>query len=378
MENKRPFYLRATVTLFGIMLFVFMLFELRSVLVPLAFALMIAILLNPLVNKLQQKKVNKIVAISISLLAAIIFVAGLMVFLSSQIAKLTDNMPMLEQKFSALFHQLQIWLQRNYSLSLAKQSQLITEAGDNLKPLIGQTLGTVLGVLSVIVLLPIYIFLMLFYKTLILNFLYEIFAEKNSNKVNNVLQETKNAIQSYMVGLLLEAIIIAIMNSAALLLLGVQYAILLGVLGAILNVLPYIGGIIAIALPILIATVTKDGFSTQIGILIAYAMIQFIDNNILVPRIVSSQVKINALVSLVIILLGGAIWGVAGMFLSIPFIAVLKIIFDRVDGLKPWGKLLGTEIPVYHKGQLWIRRSRGKRQSLSEEMVTGAEKEKES
>jgi predicted PurR-regulated permease PerM len=375
MEKKFPFYFRSTLTLFGIILFVFVLYTLRGIMVPLAFALMISILLNPLVNKLQQKKINRIVAITISLLAAIILVAGLMVFISAQIARFTENMPVLQQKFSEMFHQLQLWLQRNYSLSLSKQSELISETGESLKPFIGQTLGSVLGALSVIVLLPIYIFLMLFYKTLMLNFLYEIFAEKNSNQVSNVLKETKNAIQSYMVGLLLEAIIVAILNSTALLILGVPYAILLGVIGALLNVLPYIGGIIAIALPVLIATITKDGYSTQIGVIIAYAIIQFIDNNILVPRIVSSKVKINALVSLVIVLLGGAVWGVSGMFLSIPFIAVLKIIFDRVDSLRPWGKLLGDEIPLHHKGELWGRRFGRRKKSFSENIVEKTVKE---
>jgi predicted PurR-regulated permease PerM len=368
MEKKYPFYFRATVTLFGIMLFVYMLFVLKGIMIPLAFSLMIAILLNPFVNKLQQKKIPKIPAIIIALILTILLIAGLMIFISSQIVKFSDNMPVLQKKFSELFSHLQLWLQQNYSLSLEKQKELLAEAGNNLKPLIGQTLGTVLGTISVIVLLPIYIFLMLFYKTLILNFLYEIFAEKNSSKVGVVLKETKGAIQSYMVGLLLEAIIVAVLNSAALLILGVQYAILLGVIGALLNVLPYIGGIIAIALPILIATITKDGYTTQIGILIAYMIIQFIDNNILVPRIVSSKVKINALVSLVIVLLGSAVWGFAGMFLSIPFIAVLKIIFDRVEGLKPWGKVLGDEVPVYHKGQLWGRRRKIK-ESLSEKIT---------
>lgn len=375
MEKKFPFYFRSTITLFGIILFVFVLYTVRGIMVPLAFALMISILLNPLVNKLQQKKINRIAAIAIALLAAMILVAGLMVFISSQIAGFTENMPVLQQKFSVMFHQLQLWLQRNYSLSLSKQSELISETGESLKPLIGQTLGSVLGALSVIVLLPIYIFLMLFYKTLILNFLYEIFAEKNSNQVSNVLKETKNAIQSYMVGLLMEAIIVAILNSTALLILGVPYAILLGVIGALLNVLPYIGGIVAIALPVLIVTITKDGFTTQIAVIIAYAVIQFIDNNILVPRIVSSKVKINALVSLVIVLLGGAVWGVSGMFLSIPFIAVLKIIFDRVDGLRPWGKLLGDEIPLHHKGELWGRRFGRRKESLSENIVEKTVKE---
>lgn len=370
MEKKYPFFFRSTVSLFGIILFVFVLFILRSILVPLAFALMIAILLNPLVNFLIRKKINRVIAIAISLIVTLLFVAGVMYFISSQIVKFSDNLPTLKQKFSEIFHSLQVWLHNNYSITVAKQDQLISEGESGLKPYIGQTLGSVFGTFSVIFLLPVYIFLILFYKKLILNFLYEVFDERNSKQVTNVLQETKNAIQSYMVGLLLEAIIVAILNSAALLILGVQYAILLGVIGALLNVLPYIGGIIAIALPVIIATITKDGFSTQLGIILAYAIIQFIDNNILVPRIVSSQVKINALVSLVIVLMGGALWGIPGMFLSVPFIAVLKIIFDRVDGLKPWGKILGSDIPIIHKGQVWGRR-KSRKKSLSEDIVDG-------
>ena len=371
MQKKYPFFFRSTVTLFGIMLFVYMLFVLRSILVPLAFALMIAILLNPFVNLVNKKGVNRVVSIVLGLLITILFVAGVCYFLSSQIVKFSDNLPELQKKFTTLFHNLQIWLQNNYSLPLYKQRQYITELGESLKPLIGQTLGTVLGTLSVVFLLPIYIFLMLFYKTLILDFLYEIFAEKNSDRVSTVLYQTKNAIQSYMVGLLVEAIIIAILNSTALFILGVPYALLLGIMGALLNVLPYIGGIIALALPVLIATVTKDGYSTQLGIIIAYSVIQFFDNNILVPRIVSSQVKINALVSIIIVLLGGAIWGVSGMFLSVPFIAVLKIIFDRVEGLRPWGKLLGTEVPVIHKGELWGRR-RKRKEKLAKKITQNA------
>ena len=376
METKSPFYLRATITLFGIVLFMFVLYILRSVLVPLSFAFMFSILLNPFVNWIESKGVNKIVAISIALLLAILVVAGIMLFVSSQIANFTENVPVLQKKFGEMFHQFQMFLSNHYSLSFTRQSKMLAEAVDKLKPLIGQTLGSLLGALTMTILLPIYIFLILFYKKLILNFLYEIFAEENSGRVEKVLQETKNAIQSYMVGLLMEAMIVAVMNSVALLLLGIKYAILLGVIGAILNMLPYIGGIIAIALPVLIATVTKDGYTTQLLVIAAYAIIQFIDNNIIVPRIVSSKVKINALVSLVIVLLGGAIWGVSGMFLSIPFVAVLKIIFDRVEGLRPWGKLLGTEIPYFHKGQLWGRRFGRRKKALPDKENVAISKEK--
>lgn len=369
MQTKQyPFYIKSTVIIFGLSLVIFSFIMLRGILVPFSFAVIFSILLNPLVNRFQRLKIKRIPAIIITMLIAIIVFGSVLYFLSSQIVGFGENFPMLKEKAGSLLKELQQWVQQKFGMSIEKQVQLINQAIDSGKSMVGKTLGTALGVLTVVFILPVYVFLLLFYKTLILNFLFEVFAEENSAKVADVLSQTKTAIQSYMVGLLLEAMIVAVLNSTALLILGVKYAILLGVMGAILNMLPYIGGIIAIALPVLIATVTKDGFSTQIGVIIAYAIIQFIDNNFLVPRIVSSKVQINALCSIMIVLLGGAMWGVSGMFLSIPFIAILKIIFDRVDGMKPWGKLLGDEIPTRHKGEIWPRRRR-KKTSVAEQIV---------
>jgi predicted PurR-regulated permease PerM len=359
MLKKYPFYIKATVILLGLVLFVYFISTLRVVLVPLAFGLMLAILLNPLVARLQKWKLPAIPAISVSLVFAIVLLAAIGYFLSTQIAGFSDQFPVLKKKFLELLQKLQQEISHRFNINMRKQEELIAQAETGMKPMVGQTLGTVAEVLEMLILVPLYSFLFLYYKNLILNFLYEIFAEKNSNEVGTILTQTKTAIQRYMFGLLLEALIVAALNSIALMILGVKYALLLGVLGAILNVLPFIGGIIAILLPLIIATVTKDGFGTQIGILIAYLVIQFIDNHFLIPYIVSSKVKINALVSIIIVLLGGAVWGISGMFLSIPFIGILKIIFDRIPELKPWGKLLGDEVPTRHKGQIWNLRKKG-------------------
>lgn len=364
MKKEYPFFIKAPLILLGLVIFVFILSILRDVMVPLAFAALIAILLNPLCVRLERK-MNKIVAIIISMLIAILALAGLAYFLSSQIAHFFDNVDAMKQKFSELLVIIQKWLEQTFGIAAQKQVQMVKEAANGSKAVIGETLSGALGVLSVIFLIPVYTFLIMLYKTLILNFLYEVFSEENQRKVGEILAETKAAIQSYIVGLLIETGIVAVMNSCALLILGVQNAILIGVIGAILNLLPYIGGIIAIALPVLMATLTTDGFTTQLLIIASYALIQFIDNNILVPRIVSSKVQINALISIVVVLLGAALWGVPGMFLSIPFIAVLKIIFDRIEGLKPWGKLLGDNIPTEHMGQLKRLRRRNPKPSAS-------------
>ena len=366
-KREYPFFIKSTVVLFGLILLTYTLLNLRDILTPLAFAGIIGILLNPLVNRFQKRKIPKMLSIILAMLLAIILISGIAFFLSTQIAQFSDTVPLLTQKAGELLKQLQTWLNESFGVSIEKQVQLLNEAANGSKALVGRTLGTAVGILGVVFLIPVYVFLFLWYKQLILNFLYEVFAEENSKKVADVLSETKLAIQSYMVGLLIEAGIVAIMNSTALLILGVRYAILLGIIGAILNMIPYIGGLIAILLPVLIATVTKDGYTTQLGILGAYALIQFIDNNFLVPNIVSSKVQINALVSILVVLLGGALWGVAGMFLSIPVVAIVKIIFDRVDDLKPWGKLLGDEIQTKKNNRFFP--SKKKDESLAEKVV---------
>ncbi len=349
MKQQYPFYIKFTVILFGLILLVFALSVLRNILIPICFSLMIAILLNRLVLKLERFKIRRFLAISISLLLGFTIIAGVAYFLTTQILNFGDDLPVLQSKFIALFAQLQQLIDSGMGFSIKQQNQWLAELEADMKPLIGQTLGNMAGTVAALFLLPVYTFLLLYYKKLILNFLYEIFVNTDSVKVAEILKEIKGAIQRYMVGLLLEGIIVAILNTVALVLFGLKYAILLGILAAILNLLPYIGGIIAILLPVLVATITKDGIHTQVGITAAYLFIQFLDNQMIFPLIVSSRVKINAIVSIVIILLGGAVWGISGMFLSIPFVGVLKLIFDRIDELKPWGKLLGTEVPTVKK-----------------------------
>jgi predicted PurR-regulated permease PerM len=351
MLKKYPFYLRSTVVLFGLVLFVYILFNLGEILIPLAFALMLSILLNPLTILLEKWRFPRVLAISISILLAVLFIAGVAYLLFMEIGSFSDQMPVFKKKFAQMVVNLQHFASQHLGINHKKQDEYIAQAEAGLKPIVASTVGTVMGTLSMVVLLPVYTFLFLFYKRLIINFLYELFDEENAQDLGKVLRQTKGAIQSYMFGLLLEAVIVATLNSIALLILGVDYAILLGVLGAILNILPFIGGIIAVLLPVLIATITKDGFHTQVYVIVAYFIIQMIDNHFLVPYIVSSKVKINALISIIIVLLGGALWGISGMFLSIPFVGVLKIIFDRIPDMKPWGKLLGTEEPTQQRGK---------------------------
>lgn len=344
-NDKNPFYVRATMIMLGLVLFFYIMLILRDVLVPLCFALLISILLNPLVNRLMQLGMHKISAISLALLVAVIGITIIFVFLTSQAGQFIEMAPEFQDRAKKILDIIQKWIRNTFNVPIYKQDEVIANTMNNSQDFVAKALGSIFSFLTATILLPIYTFLILYYKPLFLNFIYEVFEDKYENRVADVLQETKGAIQAYIVGLLIETAIVAGLNSAALLLLGVEYAILLGIIGGILNLIPYVGGLVAIALPVGMSMVTSDGnYTTPLLIIAAYSVIQFLDNNVLVPRIVSSKVDVNAFVTIVIVLLGAAIWGVPGMFLSVPFIAVCKIIFDRIPQLQPWGKLLGVTI----------------------------------
>lgn len=185
----------------------------------------------------------------------------------------------------------------------------------------------------------------LYYEPLFTVFVQKAVPAEKHHITKDIITESKTAMQSYLSGLMIEALIVAVLNATGLLLLGIEYAILWAIIGAFLNIIPYIGIMVATIFPFFIALVTKDP-TYALFVLLMYGFIQFIDNNIIVPKIVASRVKINALASVIVVIVGGTIWGVSGMFLSIPLIAVVKIIFDRIPSLKPYGYLIGDSMPA--------------------------------
>ena len=336
----------------GTLAFFYILYIGQDIVVPLVFATIIAILLNPIVNFLCNKKVNRVIAIILVLIVALTLITLLIYFIISQVSLFSEAMPQFKQKFSVLFNDIINWISQTFNISKAKiQAWIVktkSEGLSNSSVMIGKTLGTISGVLVLFLLLPVYIFMILFYKPLLLEFIALLFHRDKHKVVTEVLTETKTLIQSYLIGLLLEATLVATLNSVGLLIIGLDYAILIGIIGALLNIIPYIGGLIAISIPMLLALATKSPVDA-LWVFIVYIVVQFIDNNFFVPKIVASKVKVNALISIVVVLIGGALWGVAGMFLAIPITAIFKVVFDRIDPLKPFGFLIGDNQPEIGK-----------------------------
>lgn len=343
-----PLYIKSSQLLLGLVAFFFVLYIGADIIVPLVFSVIVAILLNPVVNFLVRKKCNRILAITLAVIAAMSLIALVVYFIVSQGANLSESMPELRAKFTSMLEESIRWVAQNFNVETKQINSWIakTEAEllKNSTTYIGTALTSFMGFLVLFFLLPVYIFMMLFYKPLLLEFIAELLESKQQQVVGEVLLETKTLIQSYLIGLLIEAALVATMNTIGLLALGIEYAVLIGVIGALLNLIPYIGGIVAISIPMLMAVATKTPLDA-VWVFIIYCVVQFLDNNFIVPKIVASKVKINALVSIVVVLIGGALWGIAGMFLAIPLTAIAKVIFDRVPQLKALGFLLGDNQP---------------------------------
>ena len=348
-ELKFPFYAKAIILFIGLLALLTLLYIARGIIVPIIFATIIAIVLHPVVNFFVRRRINRVISIIITLLLAFSVLAAFGGLLFSQASRFSESWPVLVDKFTEILNQGITWASGYFDVNPQKIHDWIvktkTELINTSSAAIGHTLVAVGSGLVILFLIPVYIFMILFYQPLLLEFLRRVFGKNNHSQVNELITQTKNVIQRYLVGLVIEAVMVAIMDSVGLLILGIDYAILLGIIGALLNVIPYIGGIVAVALPMMIAVATKSTPWYAVYVLAVYYFIQLIDNNFIVPRIVASKVRINALFSIIVVLAGNALWGIPGMFLSIPLLAIIKLICDNIEPLKPWGFLLGDTMP---------------------------------
>jgi len=367
-----PFYQRFSLILLSLAILCVGLIFGKDIILPILFAVLLSTLLLPITNFLRRKGINKILSITIPVLLALIILGAIVFFLSNQIIHFLDDAPALKERIAELSAAVQKWVNINLNIPVRKQNEYIKDTVEDIKEngtqLVGFTFGSIAGIVTYILLLPIYTFLLLFYKDTIKCFLISVFKNGSESKVREVLTESSTIAQQYITGLMIETVLVFTLNTIGFLILGIKYAIFLALLAALLNLIPYVGMLVANIFCMFITLVSTDDVRNVLWVGIILAVVQFIDNNFGMPLIVGNKVRINALVTIVGILVGGALCGIPGMFLAIPALAVLKVIFDKVPELSPWGILLGDEIPTdsptTKKARLALSKVHGKTKSV--------------
>lgn len=356
LHNETPYYIKLGFKLLLLCLLCFIISTGQAILVPIAFSIVLAILLLPLNKFLERKGVPRAVAIVISLVLGFLIMAGIIYFLSTQISNFVTDIPSIKKHLNDHLLSIQRWVKEKFNITLREQREYLNEKLQNSgESYISDTFFTITEALMLLVLLPIYTFLILYYRDLIKKFLFAVFRQEHSAKISAVVDESKTMVHNYMLGLLIEMGIIAVLNSCGLLILGIKYAIFLGVFTAILNIMPFIGIFLGTLFTVLITLTTSSDSSDLVWVVVILYFIHFIDSNILMPRIVGSRVRINSLVSIIGVVIGGALTGLSGIFLSVPAVAFIKILCDHTDGLKPWGLLMGDADTSIEKNQLYYR-----------------------
>ncbi|KUJ62906.1 permease [Flavobacteriaceae bacterium CRH] len=346
-----PFYAKLSLILVSLICFAVIFCMGKDIITPVLMAFLFAVLLLPIFTFLNIKlKFPRHLAAIICVLIFAAFIVGILVFISYQVKDIANDFDTIKKNTNVFITEIHKFVKDNFHVSIGEQKKYLdTVTKDSVKNggvvTLGSALLSITDLLIDCTIIPIYTFLFLLYKDHFILFLAKLVNKEDHSSLKNILAQIRVSINNYIVSLLFEMIIVSILTGLGLWIVGVKYFILLGLITGILNLIPYIGITVAGVITLLATLSGTPDTSIFISILLVNVVVQLIDNNLLVPLIINSKVEINAFVSIIGIIIGGAAAGISGMFLAIPLLAILKIIFERIESLEPWGYLMGNHMP---------------------------------
>jgi predicted PurR-regulated permease PerM len=303
-------------------------------LVPLFFGLLIAFVLYPICLWLENHHIPKYLAISLSISIIIILFFLLVCILGWQIQIFSDELPEIFQKLKISLQQAQKWLQHDLNITIKVQDEWIhnsiLNSSSKISSFVNNLFSATSNALLMLFLAPVYTVLFLYHRSVFVNATIVALGKRNEEKIRLVLLQIIFTYAKFIKGMLLVYIIVGTLNTIGLALLGIEHALLFGMLTAIMTIIPYAGIILSSLLPIAAAFITKDSIWYPVGVILIFALVQYLEANIIFPKVVGQQLNLSTWATLTAIIYGGIIWGVSGMILLIPMMAILKIIAQNV------------------------------------------------
>lgn len=330
----------------------------QSVFKPICIAALLAILLITPCRLFERAGFPRGIASLISLLLAIMVFIIIFYFLSNSVIQFQNDIPVLIERVNDTIKDIEGWARKKFNISRKEMKDIVESTRSSITPSTSSIINTITTVSSTVflsIIIAIYTFLLLMYRGLIVQFFISLFKSEKPEMVYGIVTKTQFVIKGYIVGLFIEMLVVATANCTIFFILGVKYALLLGIISAILNIVPYLGIFSACLLCTLI-TFTTNSLSTVIWVIISLIIIHMIDSNILMTKIVGSKVKLNALATIIGVVFFSALWGIVGTFLAIPIMAILKVIFDDVEALHPFAIIMGDDSSIQSASKPVIRR----------------------
>jgi predicted PurR-regulated permease PerM len=333
------------------------LFQAKGFLIPLSMGIFLSLVMLPVASWLEKKGISRGLAVLISDLLILGFCAVVVFIISLQVYQIANDWPEYEKKLQPKYEQA---LEYVSDKSGADVDEIKNKMQDSIKKA-GESSANEKGIASKMfsffgnfLLVFVYIFFLMYYRNKIKNSILSFVAEEKRDKARKIINQAGNVTQQYLFGRFILILVLAILYTAGLLILGLKQAVLIAFIAALLSLVPYIGNLVGFGIAVLMGVLTGDGAGIIIGITIVFAIAQFVESYILEPFVVGEKVDLNPTLTIIGVVMFGMVWGLAGMFLAIPFMGILKAISDNVPVLKPIGYTLGTEDISTESG--WIKK----------------------
>jgi predicted PurR-regulated permease PerM len=352
---------RATQFLFFWIALVVVLYYGKVLLIPFTFAAILAMLMAPVCRKFDSLGFHRAISSLICVLILLVVFAFMLFIVLAQVNSFLQDIPLVEQKLNAMISSLHNFLEKSFNIPVEKQKEFVQNQIRNFTQSSSSYIGSIVTSAASIIVNAIFIlvisFLLLFGKEKYYNFFLKLMHSTHDDVKTSMLNRITLVSQKYLVGRALSMLALFILYFIALLIIGVKNALLLSLVAALVNIIPYVGPILAGVFPFLAALVTQESFEPAIWVVISFSIIQGIDNYFVTPFVMGGEVNLNALTTILSIICGGFLWGIAGMILFIPLLSIAKIVFDHVESLKPYGYLIGddTEHPPSLRMINWIK-----------------------
>lgn len=367
MDTLRvPGYIKTVYIALLIIIIVFFMIMAKGLLVPLLIAGYTAMLLTSTCNWLERRKIPRSISAFIVLAVFLAFILGILALIYVQVkvfaADLGDD---LATRFNGFIVQANAWCVESFGFDpgmrngfeVEKAVEIVQTENTSATTLIFTTINT----LSDIILLPVFIFFLLIYRDHLAVFITKVFKKENNSMLLEKMKSLRQIVHQYIVGASKVMFILAVVNTAVLFALGIEHAIFFGVLAGMLNIIPYLGPSLGAVLPFVFALITKDSLFYPIAIVVSFTFIQLLEGAFLTPKITGGNVNLNALITFIGLLIGGAIWGIAGMILIIPSIAILKKLFEMSPDTQPYAYLFGEE------DSNWFKKRKRRSEAVNED-----------
>jgi predicted PurR-regulated permease PerM len=313
-------------------------------LIPIAWAFLFSFVMHPLCVRMERKGMSRTFSTTIGVIVFMLVFGGLMSILVYEATIIITEDNLIYDRLGVLIHKIQVYAKDNFGIDLTqKETGTTSNRFKSIVTTAASTLGAIGENLVTITLIPMYLFFMLNYRGLFKRFIENRYREGKLEYLRNFIRSAQSSIENYLIGTLILTLITAVMTFIVLIIFGVNYAIFFSVFMAVLNLIPYIGNLIAFLFILIYVYITKESITTALligGILYVSNLVQ---ENLLRPVLIGNKMEMNAMTVFTGVIIGGILWGVSGMVLFIPFLGIIKSMLINDEKMRPFAVFFEEE-----------------------------------